>query len=78
MSLAKRKQSCDRVRAAAVLRLSGCCVQNMGTMTVLPVLGKHLNTYLPLLLVVHCVLIWLNLWDRMAGACVGSKFRFSK
>lgn len=54
------------------------CVQNMGTMTVLPVLGKHLNTYLPLLLVVHCVLIWLNLWDRMAGACVGSKFRFSK
>jgi hypothetical protein len=50
----------------------------MGTMTVLPVLGKHLNTYLPLLLVVHCLLIWLNLWDRMMGACVGSKFRFSK
>ena len=65
------------MRAAAVLT-AGCCVQNMGTMTVLPVLGKHLNTYLPLLLVVHCVLIWLNLWDRMAGACVGSKFRFSK
>lgn len=61
--------------------LAVCCrcrVQNMGTMTVLPVLGKHLNTYLPLLLVVHCLLIWLNLWDRMMGACVGSKYRFSK
>ena len=64
---------CDCVSACV------CCVlQNMGTMTVLPVLGKHLNTYLPLLLVVHCCLIWLNLWDRMAGACMGSKYRFSK
>ncbi len=50
----------------------------MGTMTVLPVLGKHLNTYLPLLLVVHCLLIWLNLWDKLAGACVGSKYKFNK
>eukprot|EP00882_Tetradesmus_deserticola_P011812 GHRQ01012503.1.p1 GENE.GHRQ01012503.1~~GHRQ01012503.1.p1 ORF type:complete len:656 (+),score=303.76 GHRQ01012503.1:330-2297(+) len=50
--------------------------QNMGTMTVLPVLGKHLNTYLPLLLVVHCLLIWLRLWDRLAGACVSSKYKF--
>lgn len=52
--------------------------QNMGTMTVLPVLGKHLNTYLPLLLVVHCLLIWLRLWDRLAGACVSSKYKFDK
>lgn len=52
--------------------------QNMGTMSVLPVLGKHLNTYLPLLLVVHCCLIWANLWDRLVGACVGSKYRFSE
>jgi hypothetical protein len=53
-------------------------MQNMGTMTVLPVLGKHLNTYLPLLLVVHCLLIWLRLWDRLAGACVSSKYKFDK
>jgi hypothetical protein len=53
-------------------------LQNMGTMQVLPLLGKHLNTYLPLLLVVHCLLIWLNLWDRLAGACVSSKYKFNK
>ncbi len=47
-------------------------------MAVLPVLGKHLNMYLPLLLVLHCALIALGLWDRMAGACVSSKYRFSE
>lgn len=47
-------------------------------MTVLPVLGKHLNVYLPLLLGVHCALIALKLWDRLAGACVSSKYRFSR
>eukprot|EP00775_Hariotina_reticulata_P003223 gene3223-3500_t len=51
--------------------------ENMGTMQVLPLLGKHLNTYLPLLLVVHCLLIWLNLWDKLAGACVSSKYKFN-
>eukprot|EP00878_Enallax_costatus_P015761 GHUV01016516.1.p1 GENE.GHUV01016516.1~~GHUV01016516.1.p1 ORF type:complete len:615 (+),score=178.39 GHUV01016516.1:1103-2947(+) len=51
--------------------------QNMGTMGVLPVLGQHLNTYLPLLLVVHCALIYFNMWERLAGACVGNKFKFS-
>eukprot|EP00879_Flechtneria_rotunda_P003202 GHRR01003425.1.p1 GENE.GHRR01003425.1~~GHRR01003425.1.p1 ORF type:complete len:656 (+),score=226.79 GHRR01003425.1:287-2254(+) len=51
--------------------------KNMGSMAVLPLLGKHLNTYLPLLLVVHCLLIWLNLWDRLAGACVSSKYKFN-
>jgi hypothetical protein len=50
----------------------------MGSMTVLPVLGKHLNTYLPLLLVLHCGLVWANLWDRLVGACVGSKYRFTE
>lgn len=50
----------------------------MGTMSVLPVLGQHLNTYLPLLLVVHCLLIWLNMWEKLAGACVGSKYKFTK
>jgi len=49
----------------------------MGTMGVLPILGKHLNVYLPLLLVVHCTLIWLGLWDRLAGACMSSKYRFT-
>jgi hypothetical protein len=53
-------------------------VQNLGHMDVLPVLGKHLNMYLPILLVVHCILIWLNLWDRLTGACVSSKYRFSR
>jgi len=73
-------QVCRAVCILDVYAQRVLCVllQNMGTMTVLPVLGKHLNTYLPLLLVVHCCLIWLNLWDRMAGACVGSKYRFSK
>ncbi|KAF8067159.1 lmbrd2 [Scenedesmus sp. PABB004] len=51
--------------------------QNMGGMTVLPVLGQHLNTYLPALLVLHVSLVWFNLWDRLAGACVGSRFRFN-
>lgn len=47
------------------------------TMGNLGFLSKHLNTYLPVLLVVHCFLIWLNLWDRITGSCVGSKYRFS-
>jgi hypothetical protein len=50
----------------------------MGSMTVLPLLGQHLNTYLPALLVVHVGLIWAGLWDRLAGACAGSRYRFTK
>jgi hypothetical protein len=50
--------------------------QKMGSMeTVLPFLTGHLNVYLPSLLVVHCALIALNLWDRLAGMCVGAKYR---
>jgi hypothetical protein len=52
--------------------------KNMGTMTVLPLLGTHLNSYLPLLLALHCGLIWARLWDRLVGACVGASFRFSE
>ncbi|GBF88476.1 hypothetical protein Rsub_01189 [Raphidocelis subcapitata] len=51
--------------------------RNMGTMEVLPVLGRHLNVYLPLLLVVHCGLTYLRLWDRLMGSCVSSKYRFT-
>lgn len=32
--------------------------QKMGTMQVLPVLGDHLNVYLPIILVLQCFLIW--------------------
>ena len=66
---------CPGFSCAAVVP---CVLQNMGTMSVLPVLGQHLNTYLPLLLVVHCLLIWLNMWEKLAGACVGSKYKFTK
>ncbi|KAI8462677.1 MAG: LMBR1-like membrane protein-domain-containing protein [Monoraphidium minutum] len=51
--------------------------RNMGTMDVLPVLGQHLNVYLPLLLVVHCAVTYLRLWDRLTAKCVSSKYRFT-
>ena len=53
--------------------------RNMGAMGVLPVLGRHLNVYLPLLLGVHCAVVWLGLWDRIVDACGGGgKYRFTK
>jgi hypothetical protein len=52
--------------------------KNMGSMDVLPFLGKHLNVYLPLLLVVHCALIYFNLWDRLVESCVGAKYAFEE
>jgi hypothetical protein len=34
--------------------------------------------YLPLLLVVHCTLTYLRLWDRLMGSCVSAKYRFTR
>jgi hypothetical protein len=50
--------------------------ERLGSMAVLPFLTDHLNVYLPTLLAVHCALIALNLWDRISGVCVGSKYRW--
>lgn len=49
----------------------------MGSMDVPPVLSKHLNTWLPLILVVECLITALNLWDKIMGMCVSSKYKFS-
>ncbi|GIL77008.1 hypothetical protein Vretimale_3267 [Volvox reticuliferus] len=49
----------------------------MGSMDVPNVLRQHLNTYLPLILVVECAITALNLWDRIMGLCVSSKYKFS-
>ncbi|GIL58629.1 hypothetical protein Vafri_13639 [Volvox africanus] len=49
----------------------------MGSMDVPNVLRQHLNTYLPLILVVECIITALNLWDRIMGLCVSSKYKFS-
>ncbi|GLC39990.1 hypothetical protein PLESTB_000120900 [Pleodorina starrii] len=49
----------------------------MGSMDVPAFLRQHLNTYLPLILVVECVITALNLWDRIMGLCVSSKYKFS-
>ncbi|EFJ41548.1 hypothetical protein VOLCADRAFT_98436 [Volvox carteri f. nagariensis] len=49
----------------------------MGSMAVPAFLSQHLNTYLPLILVVECVITALNLWDRIMGLCVSSKYKFS-
>jgi hypothetical protein len=51
--------------------------RNMGSMGVVPVIGQHLNVYLPLLLVVHCALTYLRLWDRLLASCASSKYRFT-
>lgn len=42
----------------------------MGSMDVPPVLSKHLNTWLPLILVVECLITALNLWDKIMGMWV--------
>lgn len=47
----------------------------MGAMQVLPVLGDHLNVYLPIILVVQCGLIWARAWDRLL--CCGGKYKFT-
>ncbi|GFR49399.1 hypothetical protein Agub_g11451 [Astrephomene gubernaculifera] len=49
----------------------------MGSMDVPRFLRQHLNTYLPLILVVECAITALNLWDRIMGICVSSKYKFS-
>jgi hypothetical protein len=36
------------------------------------------QVYLPVLLVVHCALIYLRLWDRITASCVNSKYRFNR
>ncbi len=53
-------------------------LQNFGTMALLPVLGKHLNMYLPLLLVVHCTLIWWVLFaSALCQVAVGMQAMFA-
>ncbi len=42
----------------------------MGSMDVPPLLSKHLNTWLPLILVVMCLITALNLWDKIMGMWV--------
>ncbi|KAG2481922.1 hypothetical protein HYH03_019121 [Edaphochlamys debaryana] len=49
----------------------------MGSMDVPAFLRSHLNTYLPLILVVECAITFFNLWDKIMGICVSSKYKFS-
>jgi len=51
--------------------------RNMGTMAVLPVLGRHLNVWLPALLAAHCALIYFGTWDRLAAAFAPARYRFA-
>lgn len=37
----------------------------------------NINTYLPVILVVHCAMVALGIWERLFNMCVSEKFRFS-
>ena len=37
----------------------------------------NLNMYLPVVLVVHCAMVALGIWDRLFNMCVSSRFKFS-
>lgn len=37
----------------------------------------NLNLYLPVVLVVHCAMVALGIWDRLLNLCTSSRFKFS-
>lgn len=37
----------------------------------------NINTYLPVLLVLHCAMVAFGVWDRLANMFVSPRFRFS-
>ena len=36
-----------------------------------------INTYLPVVLVVHCAMVAFGIWDRLLGMCMSSRFKFT-
>ena len=36
----------------------------------------EINTYLPVVLVVHCAMVALGVWDRLFNLCTSSRFSF--
>ncbi|KXZ44947.1 hypothetical protein GPECTOR_60g724 [Gonium pectorale] len=69
------------VRMTGIMQIDGgsrtVFEAKMGSMDVPAFLRQHLNTYLPLILVVECIITAFNLWDRIMGICVSSKYKFS-
>ncbi len=51
----------------------------MGTMANLSAFKYiNINVYLPMVLVVHCMMVALGVWDRLLNIFVAGRFRFSK
>ncbi|KAK9907685.1 hypothetical protein WJX75_008089 [Coccomyxa subellipsoidea] len=53
--------------------------QEMGTaMRDVPVFGTNFNTWFPLVVVVYCTLLFLNVWDSLARLCIPKRYRFDE
>eukprot|EP00210_Caulerpa_lentillifera_P001516 g1454.t1 len=52
--------------------------QVMGSMEVLPFVGNRFNSVLPIFLLIHCLLIWMNAWKRVVGYFVPVKFQYNE
>ena len=48
----------------------------MGVMKVLPFFGTHFNSLLPILLLIHCLLIYLNVWKKLSNQFVPARYQF--
>lgn len=51
--------------------------KEMGAMEVVPFFGKDFNTLLPIFLLVHCLLILCDVWNRIASLVLPSRLRFA-
>ncbi|KAK9807047.1 hypothetical protein WJX72_011975 [[Myrmecia] bisecta] len=43
-----------------------------------PLLGQDFNTWFPLVVVIFCTLMFLNVWDMAARFCVPARYRFDE
>ncbi|KAK9843415.1 hypothetical protein WJX81_001086 [Elliptochloris bilobata] len=43
-----------------------------------PVFGTDFNTWFPLVTAVYCMLLFLNVWDRLARCCIPKRLRFDE
>ena len=48
----------------------------MGVMKVLPFFGTQFNSLLPILLLIHCLLIYLNVWKKLSDQFVPARYQF--
>ncbi|GMH32963.1 hypothetical protein BSKO_00797 [Bryopsis sp. KO-2023] len=51
--------------------------KQMGAMKVVPFFGKNFNTLLPIFLLVHCLLILCDVWNRVASLVLPARLRFA-